>query len=171
LDTDQIFGESEETKRETDVDAVMNKYINPYATRLPANWQKVYLTTFFEIDCHMRQVMIRAMRKAIKKRLKGKTPYDSDSDGDSDVEEFTNDISSHFHNKGKEQAQTKKCCSHDHGNHSHNSSHQHGNQFLGSNPGMGGHHPSKSQNGSTSTSLGNREADQSMAHLDNSMDI
>lgn len=171
FDTDQLFGESEETKRESQVDAVMNKYINPYATRLPANWQKVYLTTFFEIDCQIRLVMINAMRKVIQRQLKGKAAYDSDSGEGSDNDDFTNDISQHFSSKRKEEIHQNKCCSHDHGGHSHQNPQPPVSRNDGMNPYKGSPLNHSHQSGNAGTKLNPQELDQSTANLDTSVDL
>lgn len=171
LDTDQIFGEPDEAKKESQVDNVMNKYINPYATRIPANWQKVYLTTFFEIDCEIRQVMVKTMRKVIQKRLKGKQAYESDSDEGSDEDDFVNDLNQHFANKRKEEMQQRKCCSHDHGPHNHHGHQPSNPQQSGIKPGNGTHGTQGQGSTLTGVNVQPQELDQSNANLDTSVDI
>lgn len=171
LDTNQLFGDAEETKRDSQIDMMVNKYVNPYATRLPANWQKVYLMTFLEIDCQIRFVMLKAIRKALKKKLKGKSEFESDSDDDSDVEEFANDFSKGFNANKNQQQQHRQCCSHDHGGHSHHGHRVPTQPMLGRMPISGGMVQNPPLMVQPGTELRKPDLDQSTAILDTSVDL
>lgn len=69
----------------SDLDMIMAKYLNPYATKLPCDWAQMDLLTIFEVHCEMRAVMRIGMKKMLSKMRGGQRKAESDEGSDEDV--------------------------------------------------------------------------------------
>lgn len=116
--------EKQKSKPLSEVDVIMAKYLNPFATRLPCDWTQMDLLTLFEVECEMRDVMRGAMKKMLAK-MRG-IHKSADSDEESDEDAFVMDIkppasafaqtnSNHSHGQGG----CGSCKSHSHQGHPH----------------------------------------------------